>query len=319
MSVKNNENITKNQELETTELETVKEEVLEDKLEEEKPQEENKPSKQDDTEKPSLGKRIIKIVLNVLFYLFFLLALVMLIMVIASKRDREGVVTVFNHELLVVISPSMEKNENVDASKYKIGSIKTDSIVNVELAPLKPDRPEKEEDLNNPEYQKAYQEWKEWYDSLEVGDVLTFKKYELSKQTTITHRLVEKIALGNDGYKLIMHGDNNDPDSNEVIADTSDDASFDYVVGKVVGTSHAAGWILTNLKKPAGIVIIVILPSAAIAIYEIIKIVNILNSEKAKDVRNKNKEQIDEIERLKQELERLKNASNNNESKDSEE
>ena len=73
-----------------------------------------------------------------------------------------------NHQIRIVTSESMEKGSK-ETNQYKIKSLPLKSMIIIEQVD------------NNHEY--------EWYQSLKVGDVLTFK-YVYIKQETITHRII---------------------------------------------------------------------------------------------------------------------------------
>jgi hypothetical protein len=114
---------------------------------------------------------------------------------------------------------------------------------------------------------------KEWYASLRVGDVLTFR-YKYDRQETITHRIIEKNEnLDKDGnpngwYTFVLKGDNkalaNDP--NASAADTGTQTinteieSANYIIGKVTGQDRFLGFVAYALKQPICIALIIIVP-----------------------------------------------------------
>ena len=229
--------------------------------------------------------RILLIIGNVLVYVFFALCVCLLIITVASKKSDDGATTIFGHETRIVLTGSMDKSELTDVSSYKIKSIPVNSMVFIEKVP--------EDSV----------EAAKWYDSLEVGDVLTIK-YVYSTQMTITHRLVEKTPNPNGGYTLVLEGDNKtyNPNQNQQTIETWDEDSPNYVIGKVTGQSKFFGFIVSSMKRPLGIVLVIIIPCLIIIILEIIHIVGVLGSHKKEKMAAESKKQSDEIEELKRKL-----------------
>ncbi len=238
-------------------------------------------------------KNTLKVILKVIGYVFAgiiaALAIFSISITIASKKDSDGTATVFNHQLRFVKSSSMEKNEYVDVSKYKIKDIPVKSCVFIETVPV--------------DDAKA----KEWYSSLEVGDVLTFK-YVYTKQETITHRIIDiKPNESNEGYTITLQGDNRASDegvSTQTI-NTSLTNSSNYVIGKVVGQSYALGLFIYAIKTPVGIVCIFIIPCTLIIVWEIIRIVRAFSSERKEKALAVGQEKDAEIEKLKKQIEEM--------------
>ena len=83
----------------------------------------------------SKARKVVRIILNVLLYTFFALCLVVLIMTIAAKRDSDGAVTVFGHQVRIVVTGSMEKSSDTDVSGFEIKSINRNSAIFIEVAP----------------------------------------------------------------------------------------------------------------------------------------------------------------------------------------
>ncbi len=247
-----------------------------------------------------MNKKALKLVQNILTYVFVGLCIVLVVFTVLSKKN-DGAVNVFGHQARIVISESMEKCEQTDVSNYKIKDIPLKSMVFIEVVP---------EDEAKAE---------EFYKSLKVGDVLTFR-YKYDRQETITHRIVEKKENVNNngvptgGYTFTMKGDNkalaNDPNASKADVGTqeinTDVESVNYIIGKVTGQSVVLGYTIYALKQPLGIALIIIIPSAIIMILEIIKIVGILNEDKKKKTEEEKDKQANEIEALKKELEELK-------------
>lgn len=245
--------------------------------------------------------KIFNILANVLLYTFFAVSLVLLSMSIISKKDSDGTVNIIGLQSRVVISESMEKHEETyDQIKgYRIKDLPIKSMVFIKTVPS--------------DEAKA----KEFYDDIQVGDVLTFKYVYDTRQETITHRVIEKEKnKNNDGYTLTLQGDNKGTKSQagKQYIDTSATESLNYVVGKVVAKSYIIGLLVTALKSPVGIVLMVILPCSIMIIIEVIKIVNYFNSIKKEKHQQEVDKQKDEIEELKRKLDEL--TKNNNSSND---
>lgn len=242
--------------------------------------------------KESTNKRIkkaLKITVNVLLYTFFAVCVVALFISLLSKRDSDGAVDIFGYQLRVVVSPSMEKCEHTDVSEFKIKDIPVRSMIFVQLIP-------KDEDKQA-----------EWYSEIKPGDVLTFK-YLYSKQETITHRVVSIDEDGKGGYIIILEGDNKNDETGALqqIIYTSDEASPNYVIGKVTGQSKFLGFIVFVISQPLGLALIIIVPCLIIIIFEVIRVVNVIHASKKSKLAEQNKNQQTEIDELKRQLEEMK-------------
>lgn len=240
--------------------------------------------------------KLINIIMNAFVYMFLGISLILLIFAIASKKDDDGAINIFNYQLRIVISPSMEKNEETynQIKNYDIKDIKTKSLVVVKTL--------SKENVNK------------WYESLNIGDVITFRYTYDNKQETITHRIIEKkLNDSGNGYIVKLQGDNKPVDGEALIQviDTSEENSTNYIIGKVTSKSYFIGLIIYSLKKPLGIALLIIVPSVIIIIFEVIKIVNIINEERKKNNLDEKNKQLNEIEELKKkiaDLESLKNS-----------
>lgn len=239
----------------------------------------------------SKSKKIVNIVSNVLLYLFLAVCILTLGLTIFAPKDDDGTAIIFGHQMRVVITESMEKNELTDVSDFEIKSIPKNSMVFVEIVP------------------EDEAEAKAWYGDLNVGDVLTFK-YVYSQQVTITHRIVDIQEKG-DGYIITLEGDNKSSEDSQgqQIIDTTNSSSFNYVVGKVVGQSFIIGLIFSIMKSPIGLIFVIIVPCAIVIIMEIIKIVSVVNGEKQQKVDEENKKKDDELEELRKRLAMLENMA----------
>lgn len=237
-------------------------------------------------EKTNPVKIIFKVIGNIIVYLFLLLAIGGVVFTLTSKKSSDGASTVFNYQLRVVISDSMNKCDEVDVSSYEIKSIKVKSLVVVKTF-----NEEEEEDF---------------YSSLKIGDVLTFR-YVYTSQETITHRIVNIESKQDGGYLISLQGDNRGSSSGVLtqIIDTSLKDSPNYIIGKVVYVSYPLGVITYALKTTVGSICIIIIPCVLIVIYELIKIIGIIRGDKEdkKDIYIDQKER--EIEELKKQIEEL--------------
>ena len=238
-------------------------------------------------------KKILGIIFNVMIYIFIFIVLTSLIFTLTQKNNNDDAVGLFGHQMRIVVSPSMEECELTDVSDYDIKSLKVKTMIFIKEIPTD-------------EKERA-----DWYEDLEVGDVLTFK-YVYVRQEVITHRLIGKVENGKGGYFLHLQGDNkNSVDgATTQIIDTSDEASANYVIGKVVGQSYSLGWLVTLLKSSLGLIFIVIIPSIIIITLEVVKIINLLSFKKKAAENEKKKHMQDEIEELKKKIEMLEQENN---------
>ncbi len=212
----------------------------------------------------SKAKKIANTVINILMYMFFAVCIFALILSMVSKKDADGAMSLFGMQARIVISDSMAKHELTDVSDYKIKDIPIKSMIFIELVPEDPEEAEK------------------WYSELKRGDVLTFRYFYVT-QETITHRIVEDpVKNENGGYTILLEGDNkaSDIDTLAQTIDTSLDDSPNYVIGKVTGQSRLLGLLISAVKSPVGIILIVMVPCIVIAIFEIIRIVGVIGDGK---------------------------------------
>lgn len=232
------------------------------------------------------GKRIVGIVTNAILYTFLILCLVLLVIVVSSQRNgNDGAFTVLGKQMRVVVSPSMEACEATDVSGYEIGSLPVGTMVFVDV------KPEDETELES------------WYADLNKGDVLTFRYEYAGTQVTITHRIIDIEPKETGGYLITLEGDNRNADQSllQQVIDTSAD-HFNYVIGKVTGSSRVLGWLVTLLKNPVALVLVVMVPSAVVIILEIVKIVGMFGAEKEQKQKLEQKAKEEEIESLKRQL-----------------
>ena len=228
-------------------------------------------------------KQKINKIFNILSYCFIFIAAIFTITTINLKENTKDGITIFNHQMMVVETESMEKNELVNVDEYEIKSIKKNSLIIVKVV-----------DENDPY---------SFYKEIEINDVLTFKYMIGNKQETITHRVINKTPK-EDGFIFELRGDNINKDgtTSTQIIDTTEEDSFNYIVGKVIGTSHPMGVVITSMKSDVGIIGVIIIPSIILIFFEIMKISNEVNKEKIQKSKNKDIE----LQNKNQELEELK-------------
>lgn len=239
--------------------------------------------------------QLLNVFANIFIYVFLGLSIILLCLSITSKKDKDDAINIFGYQMRIVISPSMEKNENTynEIKKFKIKDLKVKSLVFIKKV-------SDNEDL--------------WYENIKKGDVLTFRYTYDNKQETITHRIIEKkLNDSGNGYIVKLQGDNKPVEGEALIQviDTSEENSTNYIIGKVISKSYFIGLIIYSLKKPLGIALLIIVPSVIIIIFEVIKIVNIINEERKKNNLDEKNKQLNEIEELKKkiaDLESLKNS-----------
>ena len=250
-------------------------------------------SKENMKDKKAILKKVLKITGNVLVYLLMAIAMFVLVISITSKKDSDGTATVFGYQLRFVQSDSMEECELTDVSNFEIKSIRVKSCVFVDVAP------------------ESEEEKAEWYKSLKVGDVLTFK-YVYSRQETITHRIVNIEEKITGGYIITLEGDNKNAETDlmQQTIDTSLTDSPNYIIGKVTGQSYVLGLLVYAFKTPVGIVCLIIIPCLIIIAFEVMRLVKVFGKDKKEKLQAEKKKQDDEIEELKRQLAELQNMKN---------
>ena len=240
----------------------------------------------------NLLKKIGDIAANVVMYIFLAVCILSVIMTVFGKRDADGTVEIFGHQMRIVVSDSMAKSEFTDVSDYKIKHIPINTMVFIKLVPDDPAAAE------------------QWYrDDVQIGDVLTFR-YVYTNQVTITHRVVDKVEKETGGYLIYLEGDNKNSDSEllKQTIDTSIPNSTNYVIGKVVATNFLFGLFLSIIRKPIGAICIIILPCFIIILIEVLKIVRVLNADKKQQNQDEMAKKESELEELRRQLAALQNA-----------
>ena len=243
--------------------------------------------------KPLL-KKITKILSNVLLYGFIALCATLVVTSFVMKKSANDALTFFGYQARIIQSNSMEKSEFTDVSDYKIKDIPVKALVFIQTVP------------------EDEAEAEEWFSSLEVGDVITFR-YVYNGQVTITHRIVNIEEKATGGRILTLEGDNKNASANlaQQTIDTSEHFSptnYNYVIGKVTGKSYLLGLLVYAMNTPVGLFCIVVIPCLIIIVMEIIRIVNVLGEEKHKKAAEETEKKEAEIELLKQQLAALQVA-----------
>ena len=240
-------------------------------------------------------KKIGKVAANVLLYVFIAICLFSVFLTIFSKKDADGAAEIFGYQMRVVVSDSMAECEYTDVSDFKIKSIPLRSMIFVKVMPSDPAKAD------------------EWYRSLKVGDVLTFR-YVYTTQETITHRIVSITEKGTGGFIINLAGDNKNSEDGQLYQtiDTSIPNNMNYVIGKVTGQAYLLGVIMSFLMQPLGIILAIIVPCLIIVFLEIMKITMVLTAEKRqkeKEAREKQETELEELRRKIAELEQKKNEA----------
>lgn len=243
-------------------------------------------------------KKVVSIVLDVIAGAFALFSIFVLILTVSMNNSNDGSATIFNTELRVVTSDSMEGDGSVDVSSYRIKSIPNKSCVFIDQIPT--DKTKKDE----------------WYSSIKVGDVLTYKYvYYMNgntsdpRQIITTHRVVEILEKGESDFVFTLQGDNSNPKDSYLAGQQTIDTSVDgwnYIIGKVKGQNYLLGATINSLKEPAGIILIVIVPCLLIVAYEAYRILTVMKDEKNEKIEAEKNEKNEEIAALRKELESLK-------------
>ena len=230
-------------------------------------------------------KKIGKIVLDVLLYTFLAVCIFAVIVTVMSKRDSDGAAEVFGYQMRVVTSDSMSENDLTDVSAYKIKDIPIRSMVFVKVMPDDAD------------------EANEFYRSLQVGDVLTFR-YVYTTQVTITHRITSITEKNTGGFIIELAGDNKNSEDGQLtqIIDTSIPNNTNYVIGKVTGQAYLLGLLMSFLMQPVGIILLIIVPCFIIILLEVLKIVKVLGADKKKREQEEKQKKDDELEELRRKL-----------------
>lgn len=251
------------------------------------------------TTKSRAGK-VGRIVGNILLYLFLALCIFSVFLTVFSKKEADGAAEIFGYQMRIVTSASMEKCDKTDVSAYDIGDIPVRSMIFVKTMPDDP------------------AEADEWYRSLKVGDVLTFR-YVYTTQVTITHRITSIVEKESGGFIIKLAGDNVNDNSQPLYQtiDTSIPNNTNYVIGKVTGQAYLFGVLMSIITTPVGMVFAVILPCAVIMLMEIAKIARSIRGDRDRQAREESEQKDRELEELRQRVAELENSKQAMEGTDS--
>ena len=233
------------------------------------------------------AKKALKIFSCVLLYTLLAVGVLSVLFTLTAKRSETGAVQLFGYQFLTVESASMEKNPQTDVSAYKIKDIPEHSLVFVQVKP------------------KDISKRNEWYASLKVGDVLSFR-YSYVQQVTVTHRITDITENGEGGYIIKLKGDNAESSTSVQTINTSlDGTSENYIIGRVTGQSRLLGNFLYAMRTPLGSVLIIILPCFVIILIEILRIVSVLNKNRQSKMLEEQQLKDEEIQALKKRIAEL--------------
>ena len=233
-------------------------------------------------------KKIIHIAKNILLYLFLAVCLMTVVLTVFSRKDADGASEILGYQMRVVTSDSMAACDYTDVSAYRIKDIPLRSMVFVKVMP------------------RDAAQADEWYRSLRVGDVLTFR-YVYTTQVTITHRVTAITENPAGGFLIRLAGDNKNSESGQLVQtiDTSVPENANYVIGKVVGQSYLLGVIISFLMQPLGTVLVIILPCLLIIAMEVIRIVKAVTAEKREQELAEKEEKEQQLRELRHRLDTL--------------
>jgi hypothetical protein len=169
-----------------------------------------------------------------------------------SKKSSDGAAEIFGYQMRIVTSDSMSECEYTDVSSYKIKDIPIRSMVFVKVMPDDP------------------AEADEFYRSLKVGDVLTFR-YVYTTQVTITHRITSIEEKNQGGFIINLAGDNKSSEHDQLYQtiDTSIPNNTNYVIGKVTAQAYIPGLVMSIIMQPVGLMLTIIAPFIMIILLEI--------------------------------------------------
>lgn len=230
-------------------------------------------------------KKITAVGMNVLLSLFLAIAIITVALTVFSKKDTDGVAKLLGYQMRIVTSDSMAACEYTDVSDFPIKAIPRRSMVFVKIMP------------------QDTLEAEEWYRSLRVGDVLTFR-YVYTTQVTITHRIIAITEKATGGFLIELAADNRNSEAGQLvqIIDTAIPQNTNYVIGRVVGQSYLLGVILSFLMQPVGMVLVIILPCVLIIALEVAKIVKTVTADKTQKEQDEKAERERELAALRRRL-----------------
>ncbi len=212
------------------------------------------------------AKKTLSVISGVLIALFLLLAALSLAITIFYSAKGEDAV-LFGCQFRIVLTGSMEP---------EIGA---GDLVAVRV---------------------AERDGAEFYEELEVGDVVTFYWRGASDKDEyiVTHRITE-IKKTSTGFEYTLKGDAVESDTQTVTSASGD------IIGKVTWHSAALGAFVRFIRSKAGIVCCMILPALLVAALESWHIAGLVR-EGRREKRENAAARDKEIETLKREIEELK-------------
>jgi len=222
----------------------------------------------------SIGEWVL-IVIAILFIAF--------IAIFASNKPTEkSSGSVFGYQTRLVVSGSMEAADSYyESHNYKIGKIKTGSVIFLKSAPTGYDKITSDK--------KYTTEFKNYLANIIIGDVVTFVPAS-GEVNAITHRVVNKAEI--DGkVKFETRGDVADSEGSKL----TESFYAENIEGKVVGTSYFVGTLYRKVfsNKPL-MVTLILIPTAAIITVEGLKIGKIVKEDKIAKAKKKNEEESKE-------------------------
>lgn len=218
-------------------------------------------------------KSVGKVIADVIFYVVALLVVIFSVFSIIAKQNS-GVAKVFGYSPIVVLSDSMNGDQEDSFSKGDLIVIKSVKDKN----------------------------------TLEEGDIITF--YDMSiidnKKVPNSHRIIDVIETNN-GLFFQTQGDNTltNPNPDQVLVKDSD------VIGQYVFNIKGAGTIISKLQTPLGFFLVVVVPAIIFLVYEIFLFMRIIILEKMKKQHAIADSKESETAELKRQLEELKKQVGN--------
>ena len=201
------------------------------------------------------ARKIFSVILNIVIALFLVVAALAFVITVTYAARGEDV-TLFGRQFRIVVSESMEPNIH-----------KGDLVV----------------------IETVWEDEEEFYRSLQVGDVITFRWQAAGREVAVTHRITE-IEENGGNLRFTLKGDAVENDTQVFTA------SEGRVIGRVISNSSFFGGLLRCL----------IVPAAAIAAVEIARIVRLVREGRKEKKDEEAAERDAELERLRREVEELK-------------
>ena len=153
------------------------------------------------------------------------------------------------------------------------------------------------------------------FDSLKVGDIITFKEStDSNKDTIVTHQIVRFVESWdgekNESYRsgLVTKGTENEEEDKEIYSHKYEDV----IIGEYVGHVAGVGYVIHFLQSKMGFFLLIAIPLVIIILLEmknIVIVINEMRSDKKKAIAEKEQAisaELDEAKRVKAELEALK-------------